>query len=123
MKRSLVPLFAAALWSCTPSPDDLIVRLGSGGEEAQLAKQELLIAKEEAVPALLAALRNPGFTAGRPELAEVLVGLMTRIDDDRIDSTLKLHLLHDPHSETRARITREVGIRGRLDFADAFTKG
>ena len=120
VKRSLVPLIAVALSSCTPSPVDLIVMLGAGGEEAQLAKQELLIARENAVPALLAALDDPKFTVVRPELAEVLVGLTTRVDDDRIDSTLKRHMVHDSDPATRARIAREVGIRKLREYADAF---
>ena len=118
--RCPIPLIAVALWSCTPSPDHLIVKLGAGGEEAQLAKQELLLAREEAVPALLTALDNPEFTAVRPELAEVLVALTTRVDDDRIDSTLKRHMVNDPDPETRARIAHEIGIHKRRDFADAF---
>ena len=87
-----------------------------------MAKQELLIAKGDAVPMLLEALENPEFAEGRAELAEVLVGLMTRVDDGRIDSSLKAHLVSDPDSETRARIAREIGILKRPDFADSFVR-
>ena len=109
--------------SCGPSLEDQIERLGIGGEETELAKQELLIAKGDAVPVLLEALEDPELAAGRAELAEVLVGLMTRVDDGRIDSSLKVHLISDPDPEARARIAREVGILKRLDFAEAFMKG
>ena len=118
---SLSALLAAGL-GCGPSIDDHIERLSAGGEAAELAKQELLIAKGDAVPVLLKALEDPQLAAGRAELTEILVGLMTRVDDDRIDSSLKAHLVSDPDPEARARIAREVGILKRLDFADAFMK-
>ena len=102
--------------------EDQIERLGVGGEETEMAKQELLIAKGDAVPMLLEALENPEFAAGRAELADVLVGLMTRVDDGRIDSSLKAHLVSDPDSETRVRIAREIGILKRPDFADSFVR-
>ena len=77
------------LVGCGDSLEDRIARLGAGGEATERAKLELLIAKGEAVPALLQALEDPGFTAGRAELAEVLVDLMTRIDDDRVRSAFR----------------------------------
>ena len=108
------------LVACGDSIEDQIARLGAGGEATERAKLELLIAKGEAVPALLQALEDPGFTAGRAELAEVLVDLMTRIDDDRVRSALKTHLVSDPDPLTRARIAWEVGMLKRRDFHDAF---
>ena len=109
-----------ALASCGSAVEDQIERLRAGGEEAAMAQQELLIAKGDAVPVLLAALDDPHETAGRALLAEVLVGLMVRVDDERISASLKRHLVDDPDPQVRARIAREIGILKRLDFADAF---
>ena len=113
-------LLLLALCGCSSSLEDQIERLAAGGEETERAKQELLLAKGDAVPALIAALESPEISPARAELAEVLVGLMTRVDDDRIDSTLKAHLVDDPDSHTQVRIAREVGILKRLDFTDAY---
>ena len=106
--------------SCGPTVEDQIERLRAGGEEAMMAQQELLIAKGDAVPVLLAALDDEDGTAGRAALAEVLVGLMLRVDDERIAASLKRHLVDDPDPQVRARIAREIGIHKRLDFSDAF---
>ena len=118
-RRVLFPLLLLLGLPGCSSLDDQIVRLGAGGQESERAKQELLLAKGNAVPALLAALENPDFTTGRPEIAEVLVGLMTRVDDNRINTALRTHLIEDPDPDTRIRIIREVGMLKRLDFADA----
>lgn len=105
--------------SCGDSLEDQIARLGAGGEATDRAKLELLLAKEEAVPALLQALEDSSFTAGRAKLAEVLVDLMMRIEDDRVQSALKTHLVSDPDPLTRERIALEAGLLKRRDFHDA----
>ena len=108
------------LLTCGPSVEDLIERLDSSGEELDRAKQELLLSKGDAVPVLLKAFDDRRHTAARPELGEVLVGLMTRAEDPRIATALKRHLLTDPDPRVRARIARELGLYKRVEFADAF---
>ena len=121
MKRGgTISLLTVIVQSCGPSLEDQIERLGAGGEEAEQAKQELLLDKDTAVPVLLEALGDPELVAGRAELAEVLVGMMVRVDDETLSSRLKAHLVNDPDPKTRARIAREVGITQRRDFADAY---
>ena len=93
MKRAaIISILMVAAQGCGPSIEEHIHRLGAGGDEAELAKQGLLIAKGDAVPLLLNALEDPRFTAGRAELAEVLVELMTRVDDERLSDALRRHL-------------------------------
>ena len=111
-----------ALASCGPSIDDLIDGLASEGERLDQAKQELLIAKEGAVPALLAAFEDSDRAVSRVELAEVLAGLLMRIDDDRLAAALRSHLRSDPDPEVRARIAAELGMLKRADFIDEFLR-
>ena len=120
MRNAAISILTMVVYGCGPSLEDQLLKLGAGGEEAELAKAELLIAKDGAIPILLEALDDPGFTAGRAELAEVLVGLMTRVDDPRVVDALKRHVVTDPDPQARVRIAREVGFLKRVDFADAF---
>ena len=104
---------------CGNSVDRQIEQLAAGGEELERAKQELLIARADAVPALLEAMENPRYVASRAELAEVLVGLMLRVDNPRIAAALKSHLTDDPLALVRTRIAWEVGLHKRPEFSDA----
>jgi hypothetical protein len=117
LSASLLVVFVFA--SCGNSVDRQIELLAAGGEELERAKQELLIAKGDAVPALFEAMEDPRHVASRAELAEVLVGLMLRVDNPRIAAALKSHLTADPLPLVRTRIAREVGLHKLPEFSDA----
>ena len=119
----MIPRLLAALLTltgCGPSIDDHIAQLDAGGDDQVRARQELLLAKEQSVSPLLAALDDPRHVTRRSEIAGLLVDLMTRFDDERIPPALTQHMLADPDSRVRARICSEVGLHGRTDFASAF---
>ena len=109
----------SVLAGCGNSIDRRIEQLAAGSEELERAKQELLIAKGDAAPALLEAMEDPRYVDSRAELAEVLVGLMLRVDDPRIAAVLKSHLTNDPLPLVRTRIAREVGLHKLPEFSDA----
>jgi len=106
--------------SCGPSVNELVDKLDNSGEKLEMAKQELLIAKEEAIEELLVAFEDRDRTVIRAELAEVLAGLLMRIEDKRVAEALRRHLLSDPDPAVRARISRELGMMKRADFAEEF---
>lgn len=110
---------ALAWWlaGCGPSTDDLVDQLGDPARR-EAAGQELLLAKDLAVDALLRALEDPRQAAARPHLADVLAGLMMRVDDPRIEQALCRHLLADPDPQVRARIARAAGLYRRAAFAE-----
>jgi len=95
---------------CGPSIEDSVEKLAGGPEEREDGRQELLLAKDRAVGPLLEAFEDPRHRESRPELAEVLAGLLARVDDPRIEPTLYRHLISDPDPEVRARIAHRVGL-------------
>jgi len=95
---------------CGPSIEDSVEKLAGGPEEREEGRQELLLAKDRAVNPLLEAFEDPRLRESRPELAEVLAGLLARVDDPRIEPTLYRHLISDPDSVVRARIAHRVGL-------------
>ena len=106
--------------ACEPSIDDSVRKLGGASvEEREQGRQELLLAKDRAVGPLLEALENPAFAAGRAELAEVLVGLQSRVDDPRIESALLAHLAKDPDPRVKARIAHKLGLFRRTSGIEA----
>ena len=113
-------LTLVALTSCAPPIEDHIEGLKGGGDELIRAKQELLLAKRRAVPALLKALDDPQQAASRTQIVEVLATLMLRLGDESIAPALQRHLLADPDSLVRARIGYEVGLYNRVEFTDSF---
>jgi len=113
-------LLLLLLAACGSSIEDQVAQLSRKGPALEQAKQELLLAKDRAVPALLAAFDDPQYAASRPELVEVLVGLTTRVDDPNILEALRSHLRSDADPQVRARICRELGIYERADFANDF---
>ena len=118
---ALILLFAGSLLlGCGPSVEELVDGLDAKGEDLEWAKQELLLAKGEAVPVLLRALEDPRHASARPELAEVLVGLMRRVENPSIATALERHMVADTDSRVRARIARELGIYKQAEFASAF---
>ena len=96
--------------ACGPGLEDSVAKLGGSVEEREEGHQELLLAKDRAVEPLLAALEEERYSEARPELVEVLVGLMTRVDDARIQPALLRHLRDDPDPRVRARIARRLGM-------------
>jgi len=95
---------------CGPSIEDSVEKLAGGPEEREEGRQELLLAKDRAVDPLLEAFEDPEYSKSRPELAEVLAGLLARVDDPRVEPTLYRHLVSDPDSLVRARIAHRVGL-------------
>ena len=105
--------------SCGPSLEERVEQLGRGADEGEIARQELLLAKDRAVEPLLSALENPRFAASRSELVGVLVSLMMRVDDPRIGAALQDHLQRDPDPRVRARIARLLGMHKRAGAIEA----
>jgi len=110
------------LWACGPSVEDSVTKLGGKIEEREEGRQELLLAKDRSVGPLLEALENPHFTKGRPELVEVLVALMTRVEDPRIGAELIRHLVEDPDPQVRARIAHKFGLFHRTEGIEALAE-
>jgi tetratricopeptide (TPR) repeat protein len=100
---------------CGPSVEDQVEMLASSPEEREQARQELLLAKDRAVEPLLRALNDPNQGAARAELVEVLVSLMTRVDDARIAETLNRLLAGDEDPAVRARIAQRMGLFKRAE--------
>ena len=84
------------LAACGPSIEDSIDKLAAGPDERAMGKHELILAKDRAVDPIIAALESQDRPEVRPDLAEVLVSMMLRSDNRRIETTLKHHLLDDP---------------------------
>ena len=125
MNSAFIPfpvfVFITLAASCGPPIEDHVEQLGDGSGEALIKpRQELLLARVKAVPPLLEALEDPRRSAARPEIASVLVDLMTRLEDERIAPALQRHLLTDPDPRVRTRISFDVGFYERVEFADAF---
>lgn len=110
------------LADCGPSLDDHIARLGLGGADQARARQELLLAKDRAIAPLLEALEDQRHTASYPEIVEVLVDLMPRLDDERIPAALKRHLVDHPDPVVRASVCSAVGVYARRDWAPELMK-
>jgi hypothetical protein len=106
------------LASCAMDPEDLVEDLGHPGRR-EAARQQLLLAKDRAVSPLLEALAEIDHGAARPELAEVLMGLLARTADMRISEDLVQRLAHDPDPAVRARIARAAGLHRRGEFLAA----
>ena len=107
---SLLVVFSMLATGCGPSIEDSVEKLAGGPEEREEGRQELLLAKDRAVDPLLEAFEDPQLSGSRPELAEVLAGLLARVDDPRIEPTLYQHLISDPDSLVRARIAHRMGL-------------
>ncbi|MEW6752362.1 MAG: HEAT repeat domain-containing protein [Candidatus Latescibacterota bacterium] len=116
-------LLACGLAGCGPSLDEQVERLGGSAEEREQARQELLLAKDQAVEPLLKALTDPRRTAARAELAGVLVSLMTRVEDPRIPAALLERMVQDPDPRVRARIAYALGLHQLPQAADGLLAG
>jgi len=107
--------FACLIMGCGASVEDQVDMLAGSLEEREQARQELLLAKDRAVEPLLRALDDPDHGAARVELVEVLVSLMTRVDDARIAATLNRLLAEDDDPAVRSRIAQRMGLFKRAE--------
>ena len=112
-----VAFWCVVITSCATAPEDLVEDLGHPGRR-ESARQLLLLAKDRAVVPLLKALADIDYGPARPELAEVLVGLLVRTGDRRIAHDLSQRLGNDPDPTVRARIARAAGLHRRVEFLD-----
>ena len=110
-------LFLAA---CGPSVEDSIEKLGAGPDERAMGKHELILAGDENVELIIAALEDEDGNEVRPDLAEVLVARLLRSENKRLWAVLKSHLLQDPDSAVRGRIAEKLGLHLRSDYFDVF---
>ena len=117
MFRLPSPVFILALLTvgCGPSVEDLVERLAGSSDAREQGRQELLLAKDRAVGPLLEALNDPRYRDARPELVEVLVSLMTRVEDARLSAALNQLLLKDDDPAVRARIAQRMGLFRRTE--------
>ena len=104
-----------------PSFEDHIAQLTGSGDDHVRAKQELLLGKQHSVEPLLSALEDSRHAASHPEIVEVLVDLMTRLDDvEKITLALQHHLLTNPDTRVRSRICVEAGLYKRPELVEAY---
>ena len=123
LNRKMVPvapwlLLALAISACEPSFDDHIDKLGKGGEAAEEAKNDLILAKELPIDPLLTALIDPERTAARAEIVDVLARLMTMTENERILPALIQRLRDDPDPLVRARVIERTSERHGADMLD-----
>ena len=118
---SSVVLVAFVLSACEPSLDDHLDKLGLGGEAAEEAKNDLILAKELPVDALLTALVDPQRKAARPELVDILARVMMLSENPRIVPALIQRLRDDIDPQVRARVIDRLGTaRGGEMLDDLF---
>lgn len=110
---------AGCLVACGSSVDDQIEALARGGDEGETAAQELLLNPKRAVTPLLRALDSPRHAKGHPVIAEVLVSLLLRIDDDQLLTALRRHATAHPDPAVRSRIAFRTGMLKRAELLDA----
>ena len=106
--------------ACGTSIEDNVERLSGDPDASQRAKYELLLAREQAVDPLLLALANTRYGKGRPDLVDVLVGLLWRLQEDQIAVALQQHLRDDPDPRVRSRIAYKLGMNIKPEYAAAF---
>ncbi len=111
---------AVFLAACGSPVDDSIDKLSGGPDERAFAKHELILAGKDAVEPIVAAIEDPGSSEVRPELAEVLVSMLLRSENERIWTVLQNHLLEDPDPRVRGRIADKLGLRLRSEYYDVF---
>ena len=111
---------AIFLAACGPSVEDSIAKLGAGPDERAMGKHELILAGDEHVEPIIAALERQDGNKVRPDLAEVLVARLLRSESKRISSVLERHLLKDPDSQVRSRIAEKLGLHLRSEHFDVF---
>lgn len=105
---------------CGPSLEDSIDKLGGSPEEQAAGRMALLLAKDRAVDDLLQALDDPVRATSRRGLVEVLVGLMNRVDDERIEVAVLRVLRDDPDYRVRATVAQQLGLHRPAHFIEPF---
>ncbi len=118
---SAVLIASPWLAACGTSYEDSIDKLSGGPDERTMGKHELLLAKADAIDPIIAALEGPDL-GQRSDLAEVMVNLSLRLEDDRIAAALKKHLIDDSDSQVRARIADRLGLHIKEEYIDAFMR-
>ena len=68
---------------------------------------------------MLAALKSPRYAAAHRDLVDVLISLMMRVDDARIETTLRQLLLGAAAPPIRARIAERIGLIKHATLSDA----
>lgn len=118
LRRSFAALLPPVfLLACGPDIEAAIDDLGDPSRHDD-ARQQLMLAKELAVDALLGALEDPGRSPVRSDLVDVLASMDLRVEDPRIEAALKDHLVNDPDPRVRARIAWSAGLHRRRAFLD-----
>lgn len=107
-------------FGCGASFEDSIDKLGGTAEEQAAGRMELLLAKDRAVDDLLVALEDPERATSRRLLIEVLAGLMTRVDDERIEVAILRRLREDPDYLVRAAVAQQLGLHRPALFVEPF---
>ncbi|MFP6645964.1 MAG: HEAT repeat domain-containing protein [Candidatus Latescibacterota bacterium] len=108
------------LTGCGQSIERSIDDLATGGEAGSRAAQELLLLKpNRAVGPLLEAMDDPQRAKAHLQVADVLVGLVGRVEQDRLRPGLERHLTTHPNPEVRRRIAERLGRRRRHHYAGA----
>ena len=105
---------------CVSSLEDSIDKLSGSAEERAAGRMELLLAKDRAVDDLLAALDDPERVSSRRGLVGVLVGLMNRVDDERIEAAVLRVLREDPDHRVRATVAQQLGLHRPAHFIEPF---
>ena len=95
---------------CGPTPEDLVEQLVYP-DKREAASQELLLAKAPIAP-LLVVWADPQCSEAYPHLVDVLLSLLSRVDDERLPASLGNYLKNGPHAEVRARIPPSVCREG-----------
>jgi len=100
-------------FSCGPSLKDSVEDLGSTDPATrEMARQELILAKDRAIAPLLEALADAQLDASKPLLVEVLGGLSRRVEDQRITKGFYQRLRVEKDAPTRAAIAHQLGALG-----------
>jgi hypothetical protein len=108
----------AGLCACGLSVDSAIDDLEAGGSAGSQAAQELLLLKsDDAVGPLLTALGDPTRPRVHMPAIDVLVGLLDKVEDERLQPGLEQHLQTHPNAEIRAGIASRLGLRRQGQFA------
>ena len=108
------------LAACGPSVEDSIAKLGAGPDERAMGKHELILAGDEAVEPIIGVLEKQDGNEVRPDLAEVLVARLLRLESKRIWSVLQHRLLQDPDSRVRGRIADKLGLHLSSEYFEVF---
>lgn len=84
---------------------------GQAGEAAEIARNDLLLAKELPLDALLTAFVDPDRQAARPQLVDVLARVAMQSEDPRILPALRQRLRDDSDAKVRAQVIYQIGTR------------